>query len=146
MYGLAIPRYAREYLSEWKRSDRHLRLRWSLDQPGAFILERKTKYLFPPGHGVKLGTDRAIQLKDDYRKVFTFWPNEIKHVAFTLAVSDVQRLGGAKELSARLIESDDNDKRLLDRAYRANIEAATSDLYDRLAWEEKRRISLATAK
>lgn len=147
MYGYSIPRYAQQYLAEWRREDPDLRLRRSMDLYGAYILERKTVYKHPPHEGfVERGSDRAIQLKDGYRLVFRFWADEIQWVARSLALTDIHRLGGAKALENRLSEGEDKVEQLLDRAYRADCEAAASELFDRLAWEEKRRVSLAGTK
>ena len=145
MYGYEIPRYAKEYLSEWRRSDSALRLRWSQDQQGMFILERKTVYRVAPAYYVERGSDRAIQFKDRYRMVFRFQPNEIQYVARSLALTDAQRYGGGKALATRLEAAEDKETELMDRAYRNECEAAASELYDMLAWEEKRRVSLARA-
>jgi hypothetical protein len=141
MGGYDIPRYAKEYLREWRRHDRLLRLRWSQDEPGRFILERKTKYLYPPDN-FKRGSDRAIQLSDGYRRVFVFNPNEIHLVIATLRASDVHRLG-ARALGRELDAQDDREMAMIDRARIAEFEAIASDHYDRLAWEEKRRVVVA---
>lgn len=140
MGGYDIPSYAKRYLAEWRHHDRLLRLRWSQDEPGRFILERKTKYLYPPDD-FKRGSDRAIQLSDGYRKVLLFNPNEIHLVAVTLRASDVQRLG-ARALANQLDERDDAEVRMIDRARIAEFEAIASDHYDRIAWDEKRRIAV----
>ena len=144
MYGYSIPRYAKEYLTVWQGNDRLLRLRFSLDQPGAFILERKTVYKVQPAYPIRRGGDRAVQQKDGYRMVFRFWPDEIQYVSYSLALTDAQRYGGGKRLAAMLDSADDKENELMDRAFRNECEAAASELYDMLAWEEQRRVSLAT--
>ena len=147
MGGYDIPTYVRSYLREWKAYDRLLRARWSQDEPGRYILERKTRYIFPPHEEViRRGSDRAIQLNDGYRKVFSFWPNEIRYVGPSLRHFDIQRLGGAKQLARDLTEAEAHEEALLDRARVAEFEAITSHLYDRHAWAEKRRVSMAGVK
>lgn len=141
MYGYEVPHYVREYLYEWRRNDRLLRVRRSLDNPGMYILERKTVYL--ADCPARRETDLAVQRKDGYRTVLLFWPNEIQFVSFTLWANDIQRRGGAKIVAAEMLNEEERVEELLDRAYRLEVEAATGELYDRLAWEEKRRISLA---
>ena len=140
MGGYNIPRYVKEYLREWRAYDRLLRVRWSQDVYGAFVLERKTRYLYPPADDmVTRGTDRAIQLTDGYRKVFLFWPGECKYVLASLQRCDVQRYG-AKYLGRMLDEDDEREEALLERARIAEFEAIASEHYDRIAWEEKRRV------
>jgi hypothetical protein len=142
MGGFQIPQYAKQFLTEWRKYDRLLRLRWSQDVYGAFILERKTRYLYPPAiDDIERGSDRAIQLTDEYRTVLRFWPNEIQHVISTLRRSDVQRLG-AKAMANELDEQDARELDLIDRAMRAEFEAIASEGYDRIAWEEKRRVAV----
>jgi hypothetical protein len=142
MYGYDVPRYIREYLSEWRRYDRQLRVRRSLDLPGMYILERRTVYRVD--YPAQRGTDRAVQLKDSYRMVFRFWPNEARYVTYSLALADSHR-EGAKDMARRLDTADAKEIELLDRRYISDCEAVASDLFDRLAWEEKRRVSFASA-
>ena len=141
MYGYSIPRYAREYLAEWRHDDRFLRLRWSLDLPGKFILERKTRYL--ADYEFTRGTDRQVQYKDEYRKVFTFWPNEIQYVRFSLTMTDIQRAGGAQAMAERMQAADEKEWDLAQRAQTSEFEAISGEVYDRLAWAEQRRVSMA---
>lgn len=142
MYGTDIPRYAREYLRDWRRDDRLLRVRYSLDYPGMYILERKTRYLAFPD-GIPLGTDRAVQYKDGYRLVLRFWPSEIKWVKQSLDRSDIQKHGGARGLADSLDAEDERVLALADRAMRNEFEAIASEHYDRLAWAEQRRVALS---
>lgn len=140
MYGYSIPSYARGYLRDWQRDDRFLRLRWSLDEPGRFILERKTRYL--ADYPFERGTDRQVQLNDGYRKVFSFDPRDIKHVRWSLETCDIQRAGGAKALAHRLETADEREWELADRAMHGEFDAIAGEMYDRLAWAEQRRIAL----
>ena len=143
MYGKDLPSYAREYLRTWQREDRFLRLRRSLDVPGAFILERKTFYAYQPDDEIVwLPSDRSVQLKDSYRMIFRFWPNEIKHVAASLALSDIQRLGGAKLLAERIRETEERERDLMERYAHGEREAAAGEMYERLAWLEGRRATV----
>lgn len=139
MYGYSIPRYAREYLAEWRRQDRFLRLRWSLDDPGMFILERKTRYV--RDYPFVRGTDRQIQLNDGYRKVLSFEPNMIQHVAEHLELNDIQRFG-ANYLAERLRQQEDTEEDRLSRSRLSEFEAQGSEAYDRLAWLEGRKVSM----
>jgi hypothetical protein len=142
MGGYDIPFYVRGYVREWQRYDRMLRCRWSQDEPGKLVLERKTRYLYPPaGEAVRLGSDRAIQLSDEYRKVFVFEPRDIKLVLPSLQKFDIQRLGGAKALAERILDAEDREMELIDKARVAEFEAIAGELYDRLAWEERRRVA-----
>lgn len=144
MYGYDVPRYVREYLRSWRNYDRLLRVRWSLDEPGKFILERKTRYL--SDHPFTYGTDAQVQYNDSYRKVLVFEPRDIRFVLSSLKMTDIQRLGGAKEYAARLLEAEDREMELIDRARIAEFEAIASEQYDRLAWAEQRRVSMAPVK
>lgn len=142
MYGKDLPLYAREYIREWRRYDRFLRLRRSLDTPGMYILERKTHYMYDPEDEIIwLPSDRSVQLKDSYRMIMRFWPNEIKDVGTSLMITDIQRLGGAKRLAERIDEAEDNERRTMERYYQGEREAAGCEAYDRLAWLEGRRIA-----
>lgn len=138
MFGESIPCYAREYLREWQRYDRFLRLRWSLDEPGRFILERKTRYT--TDHVFERGTDRQAQLADGYRMVMRFDPRDIRWVLRSLQLTDIQRRGGYKALAEELRLDDDRAVELVDRAGRAEFEAVASEHFDRIAWDEKRRV------
>jgi hypothetical protein len=140
MYGYEIPRYAREYLAEWRRYDRFLRLRWSLDYPGMYILERKTRWL--SDHDFARGTDAQVQFKDGYRKVFLVAPCDIRFVSPSLQKFDIQKHGGAKALADELDRQDDKEHELIDRARVAEFESIASEHYDRIAWEEKRRVAV----
>jgi hypothetical protein len=141
VYGYQIPRYVREYLVDWRHYDRLLRVRWSLDHPGRFILERKTRYITE--HPFRYGTDAQVQYNDGYRMVFVFDPRDIRYVRGSLELTDLQRLGGAKVHSARLLAAEAKELELMDRARVAEFEAIASDHYDRLAWAEQRRISMS---
>lgn len=134
-----IPRYAREYLAEWRRNDRFLRLRWSLDDPGLYILERKTRYLDTyPFHR---GTDRQVQLNDSYRKVLSFEPRMIQFVSEHLRLNDIQRFG-ANYLAARLRQAEEREEDQLSKSRMSEFEAQGSEAFDFLAWREGRRVSL----
>ena len=140
---MSIPRYAREYSREWKRYDRFLRLRWSINEaPDRFILERKTRYLTFPDD-VVLGTDRAVRYKDGYRRVYIVAPNELRWVLDSLRLHDIQRVGGAAGLSRQLLEAEEKAEELLNRRNRAEMEAVSGDVYEEFAWSEGRRISMA---
>lgn len=141
MYGYDIPRYAKGYLREWRKYDRLLRLRWSLDEPGKFILERKTRYIMD--HPFKYGTDAQVQYNDSYRRVFVFEPRDIRFVLGSLQLTDLQRLGGAKEHAERLLLAEDRERELMDRARIAEFEAIASEHYDRIAWDEQRRVAVS---
>ena len=136
-----IPTYAREYERAWRKHDAFLRLRWSLDEYGKYILERKTRYVYFPNER-PASPDRRKQLTDGYRKVFTFWPNEIQYVLQSLQRTDVQRLGGAKKLAADLEASEAKIEELMDRQHNTDREAAGGEAYERLAWLEGRRVSM----
>jgi len=130
MYGYEIPRFARAYERDFKHYDRFLRLRWSLDEPGKFILERKTRYL--TDHPFQRGTDRQVQYKDEYRKVFTFEPRQIHQVLEALKLTDIQRHGGANALADSLDAHDVRVWELAARARHAEFEDIASEHWDRL--------------
>jgi hypothetical protein len=140
MDGLGLPNYAREYEREFRRYDRFLRLRRSVEQPGLYLLERKTARLWWPD--LKLGTDRAIQYRDSYRTVMKVFPDELQYVMASLRSSDIQQLGGAKGLANALDEEDARIEALRERRTRTAFEEAGSEFYARLAWEEDRRVSM----
>jgi len=140
MYGYEIPRYAKEYLQEWRRDDRFLRLRWSLDYPGVYVLERKTRHLEFPD--LPLSTDRAVQYKDGYRLVVHVPPYLIHRVRQFLVDTDLQRHGGAKVVADQLDALDEWEYQQTQRRNTAEFEAISSDVYDRFAWDEGRRISM----
>lgn len=139
MYGYDIPRYAREKDAEIKRYDRFLRIRWSLDVPGAFIVERKTRYL--TDHPFRRGTDKQVQLKDEYRTILRLWPNQLKDLMGFLKRADIQRTG-AKQLANELDAMDDRDREREERARRDEFEALGSEAFDFLAWREGRRVAV----
>lgn len=124
---------------EWRTYDRFLRLRWSLDEPGKFILERKTRYL--DDYPFRRGTDRQIQLKDDYRRVVLVEPRELGFVNAHLRRTDIQRLGGANLLAARMQQAEDSWVSAQDKGMRDVFDAAGSEAYERLAWLEGRRVA-----
>lgn len=134
-----IPRYAREYESEWRRADRFLRLRWSLDEPGMYILERKTRYL--ETYPFQRDTDRQVQLNDSYRKVLVFEPSMIQHVAQHLSLNDVQRFG-ANYLAAKILQHEEEEEDRLSKYQFRELEAQGSEAFDFLAWREGRRVSM----
>jgi hypothetical protein len=140
MYGYDLPSYVREYSREWRRYDRFLRVRRSLDTPGQYVLERKTRFIekFP----CQVGTDRQVQYKDEYRPVYHLWPNELTYVLTSLMASDIQAHGGARALANTLDFHDDRVRTLVDRQGHSEFEAAASESYDRLAWLEGRRVSM----
>ena len=140
MYGYSLPRYVKDYEREWRRYDRFLRCRRSLDDPGMLLVERKTRYIekFP----CRRDTDRQVQYKDEYRQVYKFWPNEIKYVLPSLMEHDIQRLGGAKTLARRLEDRDDRLRDSETRQGHDDFEMASSAAYDRMAWFEGRRVSM----
>lgn len=139
MYGYYLPTYVREYEREWKRYDRFLRCRRSLDDPGMLVVERKTRYIekLP----CRRHTDRQVQYKDEYRQVYKFWPNEIKYVLPSLMEQDIQR-HGAKAVARALETRDDAMKDSRNRKDHDDFEMASSAAYDRMAWLEGRRISM----
>lgn len=138
MYGCDLPRYIKQYQAEWRRFDRHLRVRCSLDIPGAYVVERKSRYLFD--HPFEYGTDAQVQYKDDYRHVLTFWPCDVTAVLPHLKKFDLQRVG-AKVLAREVQEREDYEDRKRDEAGRSDFEAIGSEAYDFLAWREGRRIA-----
>ena len=135
-----VPSYVREYERQWKRYDRFLRVRHSLDSPGMYILERKTRWLHD--YDFRRGTDRQVQLKDDYRQVYKVWPNELKYVLGSLKAHDIQAHGGAKALADRLDAMEDKTVELVDRAHLAETEALSGEVYDHFGWIEGRKISV----
>lgn len=136
-----LPNYAREYEQTFQKYDRFLRVRWSLDEYGKYILERKTRYPFWPDQR-PVSRDRCQGLADGYRKVMTFHPNEIQFVLQSLQRTDVQRLGGAKKLAADLELHEAKVEELMDRQHNTDREAAGGEAYERLAWIEGRRVSM----
>jgi len=104
------------------------------------MVERKTRYVekFP----CKRNTDRQVQYKDEYRQIYKFWPNEIKYVLPSLMEHDIQRYG-AKTLARMLEDHDDRVKETKVRKDHDDFEMASSAAYERMAWLEGRRISMA---
>lgn len=141
---MSLPRYTKEYIQEWRQYDPKLRLRRSIDEYGMYLLERKTRYIFNPPFRPS-SADRCVQLNDDYRKVLAFWPNEIHLVRDFLRRYDIQRLGGAKELGQKLDADETRLQELMERKHKADLEAASGEAYERLAWMEQRRISMSGA-
>ena len=134
-----IPSYARDYERRWQTYDRHLRLRRSLDYPGRFILERRTRYL--DDHDFVRGTDRQIQLRDHYRKVLILRDSDFPFVAAHLRRTDIRRVG-AREFERVLDAADEAARVAEERQHLSDLEAAGSDAYDFLAWREGRRVSM----
>ena len=118
-----------------------MRVRWSLDEPGKYILERKTRWAAYPDER-PTSRDRCRQLTQGYRKVFTFWPNEIQYVLQSLCRTDVQRLGGAKKLARDLEFAEAKVEERMDRQHNTDREAAGGEAYERLAWLEGRRVAM----
>lgn len=139
MYGYDLPRYVREKDAELKRYDRFLRIRRSLDIPGAYLVERKTRYLTV--HPCERGTDYQVQLKDDYREIFKFWPCDIGQVMPFLERQDIQKIG-AKRLADMLDATDEFNKYVQEKDRVSEFEAISSDAYDALAWREKRKVQV----
>ena len=138
MYGYDLPRYMREYQAEWRRFDRFLRVRRSLDNPGAFVLERKTRYLIE--RPFVYNTDRQVKLKDDYQQVLVFWPREVNRVYDFLRRFDIQRVG-AKQMADELDARDDYERARAEADRISEFEAKGSEAYDFLAWREGRRVA-----
>jgi len=140
MYGYDIPSYVREYARAWQRYDRFLRVRRSLDSPGMYCVERKTRYIekFP----CQFGTDRQVQYKDEYRQIYKIWPADLKYVMASLKATDIQAQGGAKALADRLDLLDEMDRYKQDVAHRSETEALASEVYDHLGWIEGRKIAV----
>lgn len=137
-----IPTYAREYEKKWQRYDRHLRLRRSLDFPGRFLLERRTRYL--ADHSFVSGTDRQIQLRDEYRRVMLLVAADFPFVADHLRRTDIRRIG-AKEFE-RVLDAEDEARRATEEKDRlSDLDATGSEAYDFLAWREGRRVSMSGA-
>ena len=135
-----IPRYAREAQVGIQKYDRFLRLRWSIDEPGLYLLERKTQRMWWPE--MELGTDKATQYNDSVRMVTLLEPWDLGYVVTYLRLNDIQAHGGAKEV-ARAIEADeDRVADLLARHQVAELEAMSGEAYDQLAWLEERRIAM----
>jgi hypothetical protein len=138
MYGYDLPRYVREKDAELKRYDRFLRIRRSLDVPGTYCVERKTRYLTV--HPCERGTDQQVWYKDDYRLIFRFWPCDINEVMPFLERQDIQKIG-AKRLANLLDAQDEFHKHIQEKDRIAEFEAHGSEAYDFLAWREGRRIA-----
>lgn len=138
MYGYSLPRYAKEKQAELQRYDRHLRIRRSLDVPGAYVVERKTRWLTK--HPCFYGTDYQVQLKDEYREILKFWPCDIGEVMPFLERQDIQKIG-AKRLADMLDATDEFNKFVQEKDARNELEAAGSEAYDFLAWREGRRVA-----
>lgn len=141
MYGYNVASYVREYEREWRRYDRFLRVRNSLDDPGMLVVERKTRY--PEKFPCRAGTDRQVQYKDEYRQIYKFWPADIKYVMPSLKATDIQNQGGAKVLARDLEARDDWSEEIEKRKGHDDFEMASSAAYDRFAWAEGRRVSMA---
>lgn len=139
MYGYDIPRYMREKEQELKRYDRFLRIRRSLDTPGAYVVERKTRYF--SDHPFRRGTDFQVQLKDEYRQILVFYPCDILRVMPQLKEHDIQRYG-AKYLANQLDHNDDVRREREEAGRLSDLDAIGSDAYDFLAWREGRRVAV----
>ena len=138
MYGYDLPRYAREKDAELKRYDRFLRIRRSLDVPGAYVVERKTRHLTV--HPFEYETDLQVQFKDDYREIFKFWPCDINEVMPYLERKDIQKIG-AKRLADLLDATDDFNQFVQEKDRMAEFEARGSEAYDFLSWRSGSRVA-----
>ena len=139
MYGYGIPTYVKTLVKEWRGYDRFLRMRNSLDEPGKFILERKTRYL--DDYPFVYGTDRQVQLKDEYRRVVVVEPRELQFVRDHLRITDIQRWGGAKRLAEVQRVAEENDRARQERSSQTVFEAAGDAAYEHIAWAEGRRVA-----
>ena len=139
----ALPNYAREYEHEWQRYDRFLRLRWSLDYPGRFVLERRTRYL--DDYPFVYGTDRQIRLRDGYRLVTMLRDRDFPFVRIWLREHDIQRTG-ARALSQQLERAELLAEESAERARLTELDAAGGEAYDFLAWREGSRVSMSGVK
>lgn len=141
MNGYDLPRYVRNYERELQRYDRFLRIRHSLDQPGFYVVERKTHYR--DTHPFIQGTDRQVQYADEYRQIYRLAPVDLRHVLTSLQASDIQAHGGATAL-ANLLDASDDAQRLREDRYHHDLwEAASGEAYERMAWLDGRRVSMA---
>lgn len=134
-----LPNYAKEYERRWQLYDHSLRLRRSLDYPGRYLLERRTRYLVD--HPAILGTDRAVQLKDHYRKILLLVDADFPYVEGHLRASDIRRIG-AKEFERVLDKQDEIARATEEKDRLSDLDAVGSEAYDFLAWREGRRISM----
>lgn len=138
MYGYDLAVYVREKERELKRYDRFLRIRRSLDTPGAYVVERKTRYV--SDHPFVRGTDWQVQLKDEYRQILVFFPCDILRVMPQLKEHDIQRYG-AKHLANVLDQADETTRDREEVGRRDELEAVGSEAYDFLAWREGRKVA-----
>lgn len=138
MYGYDIPGYVRDKERELKRYDRFLRIRRSLDTPGAYVVERKTRFV--GDYPFVRGTDWQVQLKDNYRQILVFYPCDILRVFPQLKEHDIQRMG-AKVLANELDRTDDSRRDREESSRIQELEDVSSDAYDFLAWREGRRVA-----
>lgn len=143
MYGYDLPSYVREYQKMFQKYDRFLRVRRSLDNPGMYVVERKTRYI--EKLECKYGTDRQVRYKDDYRLIYKIWPCDFKFVMDSLRATDIQKQGGARRLADELDARDYEEQVRIQRKNHDDFEQASSSAYDRLAWAEGRRVSMAGA-
>ncbi len=140
MYGYSIPNYARAYEREWQQYDHQLRLRRSLDFPGRFILERRTRYL--EDHDFERDTDRQVQLKDHYRPVLVLTEDDLRFVSLHLRRTDIRARGGARLLDLRLQQEEEDEERRLSAQRQGVFDAIGGEAYDYLAWRERRRVAV----
>ena len=137
MYGNQLPGYAKVYQSAIRTRDAALRLRWSLDYPGQFVVERRKRWVgdFP----VHRGTDRAVQLNQGYCEICRILPRDLPVLAELLPSIDLQRLGAAT-YTRRIEEAEDRRAAAIDQSRLDDFTARAHDAYNIMAVRDKRRV------
>lgn len=128
-----------------------LRLRWGVrmqkwiiekhvdDRVGQLLKTAPHPYKSARGH------DLADGWRDGYDHVLTVAPELIGNVPLVMqhvADADLWRAGGREALNRRLEEQDEQAERAADKALAHFSTAAASEMYDRLAWGDGRRVAV----
>lgn len=144
------PTPPREFVSALRQYDADLRIRWGVRQQ-LWIIERDMRK-WPrlkqyQGEQPLGSSDRAQDLYDGWREgyvhVMNVHPTLLDHRVFrVLAEADAWRQGGMKVLVDQMEAEEAKADAQFERERHNFHEAAAKDLYETVAWDEKRRVSL----
>lgn len=126
--------------------DSALRIRWS-NQRGRWSVERRvTNGHFNVDRPYSPDSDRYYHVRDGYLPIGTLPPRseffswEVEEILKNLYEGDIWAHGGADKMNAQLDVELDEQHTTLDRDMISENEARAGDMYDSLAWKNKRRI------
>jgi hypothetical protein len=141
----------REFVSALRSFDADLRIRWQV-RTKLWAIERKMPprlrtYLAEQPPANPWSGDRSLDLfdgwRDGYVHVMNVHPSLLDHRVFAhLAEADAWRKGGMTALVDQIEEEERQREAAFERERHNFHEAAGKDLYDTIAWDEGRRVSL----